>query len=102
MTDIGVPAISPPKPRWGVEPARAIPTPCRERLERALFRRGWRITWDRWDSADGFVTLALTLHDGQMRSIRRVAFTKKAGYFDEGKAAEGAAEWIMDPHPTPN
>jgi hypothetical protein len=83
--------------RWAFEPARASSAPQRDRLERASFRRGWKLIWDRIDAPDGFTTLVVSLIDTNLVRQRRVAFTRKSDTFDEGQVAEGVAEWIMDP-----
>jgi len=91
------PAPSPPAVRWAFEPARAVTAPHLHRLERAAFRRGWLLIWDRWDFADGFTTLKLSMFDDLLRPVKHVAFTRKSDSFDEGLVAEGVAEWIMEP-----
>ena len=99
MVENGSLAPPPQAARWAIEPARAELSPFRDRLERASFRRGWRLVWDRHDSADGFSTLQLSIVDADLRRVRRVSMTKKSDRFAEGSAAEGIAEWLMDPLP---
>jgi hypothetical protein len=90
-------------PAWRVLlPARgadATPPSCRDRFERASFRREWTLEWRRLDAADGFTTLSLMVWDSAMMPVRRTEITRRTEGFDEAAVAEGLCDWIMDPRP---
>lgn len=77
-------------------PARASESPWRDELERAADKRRYAIHWWKAELGD-WVRIWCEVRNHDLLVVKRGTLTKRADHFEEGSAAEGVAEWMMNP-----
>lgn len=81
--------LEPARPATGVSPQR-------DRLERAISKRGWSHQYLRTDTSDGFTSLSLRLYDGAFQFERGLTITRRTDGFNEPDCAERLCFDLLD------